>query len=307
MKKVLKIIGIMFLGLIILLTIVIIINSNKQEVPVNYEEELKTGGEIETKYLKKGKYETAYYEEKSNDKKTGKYLIHYPKELELNDKKYPVIVFNNGSGVTGSRYKYLFSKWASWGFIVLGNQDTSTWSGESADKTLSFLIEKSKDKDSIFYNKVDLNNIGVSGHSQGGVGTINSVTAQGNSSMYKTLVALSPIHESLCNDLNWHYDISKINIPTLFISGGKGTEETEQYVPQDKLEVMYEKIKAPKAMARRVDAEHLDTDSFADGYVTAWFMWQLQGNEEASKAFIGDNPEIMQNEFYQDKKIDLSN
>ena len=301
-KKVLKIIGFIFLGLIVLLTIVNIINSNKQEVTENYEEEVKTGGEIETKYLKKGKYETAYYEEKTNDEKTVKYLVHYPKELESSNKKYPVIVFNNGSNVTGSRYKNLFSKWASWGFIVLGNEDKSTWSGESADKTLSFLIEKSKDKDSIFYGKVDLDNIGVSGHSQGGVGAFNSATNQSNSSIYKTIVALSPTQEDLANALNWPYDISKVNIPTLIISGGKGKAETEQVIPQDKLDIMYGKINAPKAMARRIDAEHNDTDSYADGYVTAWFMYHLQNDESAKEMFN----EIINNKLYQNQRVDLS-
>lgn len=29
-------------------------------------------------------------------------------------------------------------------------------------------------------------------------------------------------------------------------------------------------------------------------------MWQLQNDEEASKAFIGDNAEILNNTLYQD-------
>lgn len=37
----------------------------------------------------------------------------------------------------------------------------------------------------------------------------------------------------------------------------------------------------------------------ADGYVTAWFMWQLQGDEEASKAFVGSDAEIVKNRLYQ--------
>ena len=40
----------------------------------------------------------------------------------------------------------------------------------------------------------------------------------------------------------------------------------------------------------------------ADGYVTAWFMWQLQGDEYAAGAFTGDEPEIMKNRLYQDQK-----
>ena len=44
-------------------------------------------------------------------------------------------------------------------------------------------------------------------------------------------------------------------------------------------------------MARRVDADHGDILSFADGYMTAWFKWQLQGDEEAARAFIGNDAE----------------
>ena len=43
----------------------------------------------------------------------------------------------------------------------------------------------------------------------------------------------------------------------------------------------------------------------ADGYVTAWFMWQLQGDENAATAFIGNDPEILKNPLYQDQKTTL--
>lgn len=33
--------------------------------------------------------------------------------------------------------------------------------------------------------------------------------------------------------------------------------------------------------------------------------WQLQGDEEAAKAFFGDGPELMNNELYQEQRIDL--
>jgi len=49
-----------------------------------------------------------------------------------------------------------------------------------------------------------------------------------------------------------------------------------------------------------IGAEHGQMLYSADGYVTAWFMWQLQGDEEAEKAFIGDSPEISNNKLYQD-------
>lgn len=58
-------------------------------------------------------------------------------------------------------------------------------------------------------------------------------------------------------------------------------------------------------MAVRKGAAHGDMLYSADGYVTAWFMWLLQGDSEAAKVFIGDSPELLSNTMYQDKRIDL--
>ena len=42
-----------------------------------------------------------------------------------------------------------------------------------------------------------------------------------------------------------------------------------------------------------------------DGYTTAWFMWQLQGDMEAAKAFVGEDSELMTNSLYQDQATNL--
>ena len=39
--------------------------------------------------------------------------------------------------------------------------------------------------------------------------------------------------------------------------------------------------------------------------MTAWFMWQLQKDTEAAKAFIGEAPELLSNSLYQDQKISI--
>lgn len=41
------------------------------------------------------------------------------------------------------------------------------------------------------------------------------------------------------------------------------------------------------------------------GYMTAWFMWQLQGDDEAARAFTGDNAEILNNELYQNQQTSI--
>ena len=64
-------------------------------------------------------------------------------------------------------------------------------------------------------------------------------------------------------------------------------------------------INSDKVVLRRRDTLHNETLYTANGYVTAWFMWHLQGDKEASKAFIGDTPEIFINSLYQDQNADV--
>ena len=55
-----------------------------------------------------------------------------------------------------------------------------------------------------------------------------------------------------------------------------------------------------KLRGRCVGAEHGDMQERTDGYMTAWMLWELQGDEEAARAFVGDDAEILHNEKWQD-------
>lgn len=292
-------------GLLAILLVGILAFANPA-VPNNYTTSVKTGGEVEAKYIKTGSYEVKYFEEKTTDN-FKKYEVYYPKDLETTNTKYPVVVFVNGSGVKGSRYKALFRHLASWGFIVLGNEEESSWAGTSADKTLTYIINKNKDKNSIFYNKIDTNNIGASGHSQGGAGIFNAITKNKHSSMYKTAVALSPTHEELADGLKWTYDLTKVKIPILMIAGTKGDFETKSVIPLEAMIKMYNKLNVQKVMMRKIDIEHGQMLYEADGYVTAWFMWRLKNDSYAGFAFKGQNAEIFNNNLYQDVKSNILN
>ena len=306
MKKVLKIIGIIILIPIVLIIGLLVLLSFAKVVPKNYAKEVKTGGNIEAKYLAMGKYKVKNTKSKATELTKYNY-VYYPEELENSNKKYPVVVVLNGTGVLPKKYKALFEHLASWGFIVVGNDDPSTGFGKSSDETIDYIKKANNDKDSVLYGKIDLENIGITGHSQGGAGVFTSISIMEHKDEYKTAVALSPTHEESALAFGWNYDLTKINIPTLMIAGTQGDFETQMVLPIEKMIDMYKKIPSSKVMMRRIGAEHGQMLYSADGYVTAWFMWQLQGDEEASKAFNGENPEIMQNELYQDQEIDLSN
>ncbi len=309
MKKFLKIVliavavvvavGILLIGLLVW-------KSKEPMVPLDYVDIVQTGGEIEAKYLKKGSYKVSYFEEKTDDSLKLQ-EVYYPKELETTDKKYPVVVFANGTGVAGSKYKALFEHLASWGFVVIGNEESESWNGKSSDKSISYILEQNKTEGSKFYQKIDVNNIGITGHSQGGVGVFNAITECSNANVYKTAVALSPTHEEQAASTKWHYDLTAIKIPIMMLAGTKGDFETKMVIPIEKMKSMYGKIPTDKVMARKAGYEHGEMLYVADGYVTAWLMWQLQKDTQAAKAFLGDNPEIMNNKLYQDQNVDIKN
>lgn len=304
MKTAIKIICTLLLVVALVILLLLISAANTSFVPNNYTETVETGGMIEAVYLKKGKYEVSYFEADVNED-FKKYEVYYPTELTTNDKQYPVVVFVNGTGVVGSKYSALFEHLASWGFIVIGNEEKESWDGRASDKSVQFLIEQNENKDGLFYQKVDVAHIGISGHSQGGVGVFNAITEQGHSTLYKTAVALSPTHEEQAKTLKWSYDLTKIEIPIMMIAGTKGDFETKLVLPFDKMCTMYDKIESTKVMMRKTGYEHGEILYVADGYVTAWFMWQLQGDDQASNAFLGEQPEFLTNALYQDQKVDV--
>lgn len=304
MKRIMKIIGTILVLIILMIVAGFIYLFMRPSVPNSYEKTVKTGGNLENRYLSHGAYDVSYKEVKV-DEDWKKYEIYYPRELTTTDKKYPVIVVANGTGIKASKYKSLFKHYASWGFVVIGNEDENSWNGISSEKSLDYLIMENDNPDSVFYQKLDLDNVGITGHSQGGVAVFNAITNHENSSFYKTAVALSPTNEELAEALSWPYNVTKVDIPILIMAGTDGDFETETVIPLVKMIEIYEKINSSKAMARKVGIEHGGMLYSADGYVTAWFMWQLNDDDEAAKVFIGDTPEIRSNELYTDQMINI--
>ncbi len=304
MKKVvltvLKIAGIVLLVLILLIAGFLFWLSRRPFVPNNYTETVETGGALEAKYLAMGPYEVKQVKaEAPEDWK--EFVAYYPAQLEDSGDQWPAVVFVNGTGVYASKYPALFRHLASWGFIVLGNEDPGTFSGDSTDATLAWLLEQNGDPDSVFYQKVDTAHMGLSGHSQGGVGVFNAISEQPNGGLYTCAVSLSPTQEDLAAALNIPYDPSKTVIPTLVLAG-----TSNDVITPEGMEKLYGKLGGPKAMALRTDTDHGSMLYSGDGYVTAWLMYWLRGDEEAGKAFWGEAPELAGNPNWRGVQISRS-
>lgn len=308
MKKVLKIIGVALLIVIIAIIALLRYIGNKPAAPTDYQQNVEIGGAIEAAYMANGSFEVSVYEEPVLQV-FKKYVIYYPAELETSDKQYPVIVICNGSGTPISKYPAVPKHYASWGFIVIGTEEENAWNGFGSEMSIRHLqrlndneqIEEGKAN--IFYHKVDFSNVGIVGHSQGGVGVLNAITAQVHKDIYKAAVSLSPTNKELAHALEWDYDASLVNVPIMLISGAGGGDDW--VVTGEQLESIYNDIAGNKIMVRRNNTVHNEVLYSPDGYVTAWFMWHLQDDQDAAKAFVGADAEILINLLYQDQQVKM--
>lgn len=313
MKTLGIIVGII-VGLIILLVVVLIVKNQidmrKAWLKDDYYTSFQSGAAMEGKYAGLGSYEVSSMEVKMEDKKIQNIRIWYPSELPDMTQEYPMIVVTNASNMAALNYKPYFERLASWGFIVVGNDDRQAGTGESTSKTLAYMLEQNENQESIFYHKIS-ENIGSVGYSQGGAGAINAVTAFENSDKFTALFTGSAAYSLLSVSMGWEYDVSKVTIP-YFMTAGTGTSddtgvsdinnEFGGVCPLDSLIENYNKIPTDvfKIRARVTGAEHEEMQLRTDGYMTAWMLYHLMGDEEAKTVFYGASAEILNNSNWQD-------
>lgn len=311
MKKVLKVIGIIILIIVVLLAALYIknlIGANKPYISDTYYDDFKSGSPLEKKFAGLGTYTVSKIEYDSGNKTIGKISVWYPSGLESSDDRWPIIMVVNASNTRVRNYKPFFERLASWGFVVAGNEDPQCGNGESASITLDYILNLPTDN--VLGGKIDNENIGIIGYSQGGAGAINAVTRYDNGSVYKTMFTGSAAFQLLSQNMGWEYDISKVMIP-YFMAAGTGTsDDSGKYgegeypgvAPLHGVKENYDGITADvfKVMGRITGAEHGDMLVLSDGYMTAWMLYQLQGSEEAGSVFLGDDAEILNNAGWQD-------
>lgn len=269
---------------------------------------MKTAGAIEAKYLKMGSHDVSYYEAKAM-MSFKKFEIYYPKDIKSMD-PLPVVVFVNGTGVAGSKYPALQKHMASWGFITIATEEEYAWNGFSAEMCVRYLERintyAEDGKENIFYNKIDMDKIGITGHSQGGIGVINAITDHKHSDRYTAAVMLSATETDIAKAFLWESDSSRIKTNTLMIASNGSTDQKISSLAS--LRKTYHAISddVSKVLAIRNDCDHGEMLYHADGYVTAWFRYYLQNDQEAGDAFIGEQAEIKNNRLYQDIETNIN-
>ncbi|MFI7230939.1 alpha/beta hydrolase family protein [Nonomuraea angiospora] len=225
------------------------------------------------------------------------YKLYYPADLGAGGFKHPIITWGNGTNAVPTQYPGLLNQLASWGFAVVASTDTTTGTGSEMIAAAQYLIDRNTDSSSVFYGKLDVTRVGAVGHSQGAGGSVNTATKSGG--IIDTVVPIAlpaPIWVSAGDA----FHVDQLTCPVLFVSGSSDTIIS----PNSALQAYYDQVPGAAAKALLKGAGHNTIQGTGGGflgYVTAWLMYQLQGDTYARGAFAGTSPEINTNAGWQNQ------
>jgi len=187
--------------------------------------------------------------------------------------RHPVILWGNGTLTAVSWYDGLLRHLASHGFVVAAANTSNAGSGSQMLQGLTQLSQWNGQSSNRFYQRVDLANVGSTGHSQGGGGAINAAKNQG----VKTTAPLEPWSQ---NQLGLQSSDT-----AMFFAG-----ENDSVVPASSVRNRYNGVSIAAGYAELNGANHFTPLGNAGnfrGALTAWMRWQLMGDTTARGQFVG--------------------
>jgi len=228
------------------------------------------------------------------------HTIFRPKDLSAfgETNKLPIIAWGNGA-CANSPWEHVnfLSEVASHGFLVIAigpmPQEGQRGGGRSTSSQLidaiDWAIAQNSKKTSPYYGKIDTTKISVSGMSCGGLQTLEvapdpriTTAVICNSGILGTPGSGMPGMPSLNKE-----HLEKLHSPTLYILGGESDIAYNNGMDD------FRRINHVPVFAANLNVGHGGTYRQPHGgefavVATAWYQWQLKGDQEAAKMFTGD-------------------
>ncbi|GAA4234168.1 pimeloyl-ACP methyl ester carboxylesterase [Streptosporangium album] len=204
--------------------------------------------------------------------------LYYPRDIAQSPRRHPVIIWGNGTFAFPVVYRDLLLHWASHGFIVAAANTPQSNLGISMLAGIDLLASRNANPGSVFHDRVDLSRIGASGHSQGGAAAI----VVGADPRVDTILPIQP--GPLAN-------VNAVGGPMFALAG-----QYDSIVWPTLVKALYDDADHIPAIYGEVrGADHFtvvgDPGPFA-APTTAWFRFQLMGDEEARGEFFGSGCRI---------------
>ena len=233
-------------------------------------------------------------------------------------KLLPVLVWGNGA-CANSPFEHMnfLNEIASNGYIVLATGDipmTDEWykgpmsRAEQQIESLDWIIAQNNDPQSPYYQKVDTKNICVAGMSCGGLQTLYNCADPRittlmicNSGLFKQSNAAQAVGGMPMPEKS---KLKDIHTPIIYILGGKEDIAYENGMDDFHL------ISHVPAVAINYPVGHGGTYRQPYGGeftipALAWLNWQLKGDKEAAKMFVGKKPALLQRKDWTIEKNKL--
>tara|TARA_R110000868_G_scaffold235273_9_gene489191 strand:+ start:57635 stop:58546 length:912 start_codon:yes stop_codon:yes gene_type:complete len=242
------------------------------------------------------------------------HTIFRPSDLTLfgDDLKLPIISWGNGA-CANSPWEHVnfLNEVSSYGFLVIaigpmpkeGEQSQGGSTSSQLTDAIDWAIAQNKDEKSPYFQKIDTDKIAVSGMSCGGLQALEAapdtrVTTLGvfNSGIlpqpggFPGMPALTKDH------------LKKLHSPTIYMLGGESDIAYNNGMDD------YKRIDHVPVFVANMDVGHGGTYRQPQGgefakVATAWYQWQLKGDEKAGKMFTGNPPGLAASEYWTtDKK-----
>ena len=206
----------------------------------------------------------------------GQSILSYPKQLSSN-KKHGIIVWGPGGGTAPSAYEGIIRRLASHGFVVIA-LSSSPGDASKAIAALNWLNEKNNLNYGPLSGKLDMNAVGCSGHSMGGLESEQAIIKD---SRVKTAI----LNNS--GDLG-HTAMGNVPIgkPIAIVYGNNGMER-----PNAEADYGNENVKAPACLIMMEGFDYGHGSGPWDGMAAtiAWFRWHLGGEVYRKADFVGSN------------------
>lgn len=217
----------------------------------------------------------------------GNKTVVYPKAVKAGNRTFPVIVWANGTGCPTQSYMALLETLANGGYIVVADSDVMTANGTTQRNSVDYILGKSMDSSSVFYNRVNTQAVGACGHSQGGRSSINAAQDDTRIKCVVSIAGASSADEA-----------RNLTTPTLFLTG------TSDFivVSSQWCKPSYDAVTGRAAYASLIGGVHttcMTNPEKVSGYTLNWFDAYLK-NDSSAKAVFNDGGELAGDSAWQD-------
>lgn len=227
------------------------------------------------------------------------HTVFRPKDLSVfgPKQKLPVIAWGNGA-CANSPWEHVnfLSEVASHGFIVIaigpmpeeGEEKKGKSESSQLIDAIDWAVAQNKDKESPYFNKLDVSEIAVSGMSCGGLQALEAAPDPRVTTLVVSNSGILPNSEDGMKGMPQlkKEHLEKLHTPTLYLLGGESDIAYNNGMDD------YKRINHVPVFVGNIDVGHGGTYSQPHGgefarVATAWYKWQLKEDQKAGKLFTG--------------------